>query len=282
MPELPEVETVRLGLSRVMTGRRITRAVLRRSGLRLPFPEGLGRWLEGRRIQAVERRAKYLLIRFVEADHRLLVHLGMSGRMRVFDPGSNRQPMPHDHVEIALDSGARVVFNDARRFGMMLLVPDEAPDHHPLLAGLGPEPLDDGFTAACLAERLRGRSGPIKAVLLDQRVIAGLGNIYVAEALWRARLSPRRRAESIRGMRAERLWRAIRAVLAEAIAAGGSTLRDHMGPDGTMGYFQHGFAVYGRAGLPCPECRCNPPPGGGVRMIRQGGRASYYCPVLQR
>ena len=285
MPELPEVETVRRGLIPVLEGRRIVRAEVRRAGLRIPFPKGFGRWLTGKRISKIGRRAKYLVITFDHTDEVLLVHLGMSGRMVVSGPGgANRapQPDPHDHVILETDGGARVVFNDARRFGLMTLVGRSELDSHPLLAGLGPEPLDEALTGDVLSRRLKGKATPIKAALLDQRVIAGLGNIYVCEALYRARLSPKRMARTIGPVRAGRLVAAIKDVLNEAIAAGGSSLRDHRQPSGELGYFQHRFSVYGREREACPGCDCDIRKTGGIRRIAQGGRSTFYCPRYQR
>ena len=284
MPELPEVETIRRGLIPVLEGRRIVRAEVRRAGLRIPFPRGLGRWLEGRRVSKMGRRAKYLVISFDDTDEALLVHLGMSGRMIVTGPGgANRAPEPnsHDHVILETDGGARVVFNDVRRFGLMTLARQSDLAHHPLLAGLGPEPLDSTFTAAVLAGRVKGRATSIKAALLDQRTVAGLGNIYVCEALYRARLSPRRKARTIGPVRAGRLVAAIKEVLNEAIMAGGSTLRDHRQPSGELGYFQHRFSVYGREGKACSGCDCDINKTGGIRRIGQGGRSTFYCPRRQ-
>ena len=285
MPELPEVETVRRGLQPVLEGRRIVSAEVRRAGLRIPFPKDFGRWLTGRRISEIGRRAKYLVITFDHTDEVLLAHLGMSGRMVVTGPGgANRvpQPDPHDHVILETDGGARIVFNDARRFGLMTLVRRSALDSHPLLAGLGPEPLDEAFTGNALSRRLKGKATPIKAALLDQRVIAGLGNIYVCEALYRARLSPKRMARTIGPVRAGRLVAAIKEVLNEAIAAGGSSLRDHRQPSGELGYFQHRFSVYGREREACPGCDCDIRKTGGIRRIAQGGRSTFYCPRFQR
>ncbi|HEX9809720.1 MAG TPA: bifunctional DNA-formamidopyrimidine glycosylase/DNA-(apurinic or apyrimidinic site) lyase [Alphaproteobacteria bacterium] len=285
MPELPEVETVRLGLAPVLEGRRILRVEARRGDLRVPFPERFAERLEGRRVQRLTRRAKYLLAGFDDGGEMLLMHLGMSGRMVVDGAGGIggwRAPVAHDHVVIETDAGTRITFNDARRFGLMTLIaPGDVPAH-PLLRGLGPEPLGDGFTAPALEAALAGRSASIKAALLDQRIVAGLGNIYACESLFRAGLSPRRRAGTVRGARARRLVAAIREVLAEAIAAGGSSLRDHVRPSGELGYFQHRFAVYGREGAGCPGCRCDPARGGGVRRIVQAGRSTFYCPVRQR
>ncbi len=285
MPELPEVETVRRGLIPVLQGRRILRAEVRRKGLRIPFPEGLEDWLTGRRVSAITRRAKYMLVGFEATDEALVVHLGMSGRMVVTGAGgANLEVAPglHDHVILETDGGARILFNDARRFGMMTLVKRTEIDAHPLFAGLGPEPLGPAFTGPVLADRLAGKITPIKSALLDQRVVAGLGNIYVCEALYRAGISPRRKAANIGRRRAERLVRAIQAVLSEAIEAGGSSLRDHRQPSGELGYFQHNFAVYGREGAPCPRCAGQRSGCAGIRRLVQGGRSTFYCPELQR
>jgi formamidopyrimidine-DNA glycosylase len=285
MPELPEVETVRRGLIPALEGRRIIAADIRRAGLRIPFPKGLGPWLTGQVVRKIGRRAKYLVFAFEGADKVLLVHLGMSGRMIVSGPGgANRphQPGPHDHVVLETHGGTRIVFNDTRRFGLMTLAPQAELDRHRLLAGLGPEPLDDSFNAACLVGRLKGRATPLKAALLDQRTVAGLGNIYVCEALFRARLSPKRKARTIGPGRATLLVEAIKDVLNEAIAAGGSSLRDHRQPSGELGYFQHRFAVYGRAGEACPGCDCDISATGGIRRLVQSGRSTFYCPRHQR
>lgn len=285
MPELPEVETVRLGLRPVLEGHRLARVEVRRRDLRIPLPERFAARLEGRRVARLDRRAKYILVHFADGGEVLLIHLGMSGRMVVAGPGlanAARPPDAHDHVVIETDAGIRVVFNDARRFGLMTLVAPGALASHPLLAGLGPEPLDDAFTGRVLAARFKGRTTSVKAALLDQRNVAGLGNIYVCEALFHAGLSPRRRAGTVQGARAERLVAAIKRVLTEAIAAGGSTLRDHRRPDGELGYFQHHFSVYDREGEPCPGCICDVARTGGIRRIVQGARSTFYCPARQR
>lgn len=276
MPELPEVETVCRGLRETLTGRRLTRVVRRRADLRKPFPKAFARRLGGSRVREIGRRGKYILVRF-EGDLVLILHLGMSGRLLI-GPDSACALGPHDHVVFHTDDGQRIVFRDPRRFGLMDLAPAERLDGHPLLRELGPEPLDPGFTPALLAARLAGRKTPIKAALLDQRIVAGLGNIYACEALFRARLSPRRRAASVAGRRAERLAAAIRGVLVEAIDAGGSSLRDYVRTDGELGYFQHRFAVYDREGDGCPGCACRT----GVLRIGQGGRSTFYCPLHQR
>jgi formamidopyrimidine-DNA glycosylase len=283
MPELPEVETVRRGLAAAMVGRRITGVTVHRGDLRRPLPDDFVARLTGRRIVALRRRAKYLLVD-LDDETVLLAHLGMSGRMLVAQdgagaaPGHNTAGGRHEHVIFALGNGTTIRFADPRRFGLMVLTTRAALDTHPLIAGLGPEPTGEDFTGPVLAARLAGRRTPIKAALLDQRVVAGIGNIYACEALFAARLSPRRMAASVQGRRAARLADAIRSVLAAAIDAGGSSLRDHVAPSGTLGYFQHAFAVYGREGAPCPDCRC----AGGVRRMRQAGRSTFYCAMHQR
>jgi formamidopyrimidine-DNA glycosylase len=274
MPELPEVETVRRGLALKMTGRRIVRAELRRPDLRRPFPPELADRLGGAEIGALGRRGKYILIE-LDADGLLLLHLGMSGRITA---GAAAPAAPHDHVVLTLDDGTVGTFNDARRFGLLDYVRRSEAERHPLLAGLGPEPLGPDFTGAYLAGKLAGKITPIKAALLDQRVVAGLGNIYVCEALYRARLSPRRLAGTIGRGRAERLVAAIRSVLEEAIDAGGSSLRDYVQANGELGYFQHRWAVYAHEGEPCPGCNCSE----GVRRIVQSGRSTFFCAKRQR
>jgi formamidopyrimidine-DNA glycosylase len=275
MPELPEVETVRRGLALRISGRRIVRAELRRPDLRRPFPPALGERLDGALIGALGRRGKYILVE-LDTDGLLLLHLGMSGRITT---GSAALPAaPHDHVVLTLDDGTVIRFNDPRRFGLIDYITRGEVARHPLLAGLGPEPLEPGFDGAYLGAALASKLTPIKAALLDQRVVAGLGNIYVCEALFRAGLSPRRLAASIGRVRAERLAVAIRSVLTEAIAAGGSSLRDYVQADGALGYFQHHWAVYGREGEPCPSCNCSE----GVRRIVQSGRSTFFCAKRQR
>ena len=275
MPELPEVETVRRGLALKISGHRIVRAELRRPDLRRPFPPALAARLDGALIGALGRRGKYILIE-LDADGLLLLHLGMSGRITVGSPAL--PAAPHDHVVLTLDDGTEIRFNDARRFGLIDYVRRGEEAQHPLLVGLGPEPLEAGFDGAYLSAALAGKLSPIKAALLDQRVVAGLGNIYVCEALFRAGLSPRRLAASIGRGRAERLAAAVRSVLTEAIAAGGSSLRDYVQADGALGYFQHQWAVYGREGSPCPGCDCAK----GVRRIVQSGRSTFFCAKRQR
>lgn len=293
MPELPEVETVRRGLEPALVGRVLTRVEIRRPDLRQPFPPRFVQRIQGCTVRRLERRAKYLLLWLVRPEEMpapehaggqeplvLLVHLGMSGRMQVF-PAPPDPPGRHDHVLFQTDAGTVVVFNDPRRFGMMDLFPAAALPSHPRLVGLGPEPLAATFQGPELLARLAGRRSPLKTTLLDQRVVAGLGNIYVSESLFRAGLSPFRSAASLTADEAARLAGAIRAVLEEAIAAGGSSLRDHLQTNGELGYFQHAFAVYDRAGHPCPGCTCAPAAGGGILRVAQAGRATFYCPHRQ-
>jgi formamidopyrimidine-DNA glycosylase len=275
MPELPEVETVRRGLALKIGGRRILRAELRRPDLRRPFPAGLEARLRGASIGGLGRRGKYILIE-IDEDGLLLLHLGMSGRITA---GNGETPdAPHDHVVLTLDDGTVVRLNDARRFGTLDYMRREEADRHPLLAGLGPDALAPGFDGRYLAAALAGKMTPIKSALLDQRIVAGLGNIYVCEALFRAGVSPRRLAGTIGRRRADRLVAAIREVLGEAIEAGGSSLRDYVQADGELGYFQHHWAVYGREGAPCPGCDCAE----GVRRIVQSGRSTFFCAKRQR
>jgi formamidopyrimidine-DNA glycosylase len=283
MPELPEVETVMRGLQARLEGHRIASAVANRADLRWALPPGLAQRLSGARVTGFRRRGKYILMRLDGGDS-VLLHLGMSGRMVLTPPGSNSAgvlPTPHEHVVLTTDEGWRMGFVDPRRFGSLDLVPTAREDGHKLLAELGPEPLDPGFTVACLAEALAGKRTPIKAALLDQKIVAGLGNIYVCEALFRAAISPQRLAWTVPGVRAERLVPAIRDTLREAIAAGGSSLRDYVQPDGELGYFQNAWKVYGREGEPCERCP-GPPACNGVKRIVQSGRSTFYCPRAQR
>ena len=275
MPELPEVETVRRGLALKMTGRTIVQAELRRPDLRRPFPPMLARTLTGAAIGKLARRGKYILIELDE-NGTLLLHLGMSGRITAGPAGEPHAP--HDHVVLTLDDGTVVRFNDARRFGLLDYMRRGEESAHPLLAGMGPEPLEPGFDGRYLAAKLAGKMTPIKAALLDQKIVAGLGNIYVCEALYRAGVSPRRLAATVVGARSRRLAAAIREVLGEAIEAGGSSLRDYVQANGELGYFQHRWAVYGKEGEPCPGCTCAE----GVRRIVQSGRSTFFCARRQR
>jgi formamidopyrimidine-DNA glycosylase len=285
MPELPEVETVRRGLAPTLVGARIARVDLRRRDLRLPFPRNFAKNLQGRRITALHRRAKYL-IAALDDGAALIAHLGMSGSFRVegaeavgnFPAPRSKNPA-HDHVAIHLD-GATVIYNDPRRFGFMTLADQAELETLPFFAKLGVEPLSDDFNATVLTRLLAGRKAPLKAALLDQRLIAGLGNIYVCEALHRAGLAPDRAATDVseKEGRASRLAKAIRAVLEEAIAAGGSSLRDHRQADGSLGYFQHNFRVYDREGASCPRPKC----GGVIERRVQNGRSTFFCPKCQK
>lgn len=293
MPELPEVETVRRGLEPAMAGARIETADVRRADLRFPFPDRFAARLEGRTVTGLSRRAKYLLADLDDGAV-LVMHLGMSGAFRVEAEDEARMPgafhherskaAAHDHVVLHLSGGATVTYNDPRRFGFMTLIPRAELEDHRFFRDLGVEPVGNRLDAAYLAEALKGRFMPLKAALLDQKIIAGLGNIYVCEALNRARLSPRREAGTIvtaRGrpsVRAERLVTAVRDVIAEAIEAGGSSLRDYTQADGSLGYFQHRFRVYDREGEPCPTPGCR----GIVSRIVQSGRSTFFCPVCQR
>jgi len=279
MPELPEVETVMRGLRQRLEGRTIVHAIAHRPDLRWPLPDGLQKRLTGARVTGFRRRGKYILMRLADGDS-VLLHLGMSGRI-VLTPLRPNQPTPHEHLVLETDDGWRLGFVDPRRFGSVDLVPTPQEDAHKLLAELGPEPLDPAFTPARLATALTGKRTPIKAALLDQKVVAGLGNIYVCEALFRARLSPQRSAHTIPGTRAARLVPAIKDTLREAIAAGGSSLRDYVQPDGELGYFQKAWKVYGREGEACERCPGRPACPG-IRRITQSGRSTFYCPRTQR
>jgi formamidopyrimidine-DNA glycosylase len=276
MPELPEVETVCRGLAPHLVGRRFIAVEQRTEKLRIALPERFAERLIGRRVTAVARRAKYILVH-LDNGAVMLAHLGMTGRMVIHgDPPP--APARHDHVVFHTDAGDTIIFNDARRFGLITLTTVNQLDSHPLLAELGVDPIDEALSGATLASLLEGKKTPIKAALLDQKVIAGIGNIYASEILFRAGLSPRRSAHTVAGVRAERLAREIPAVLNEAIEAGGTSLRDYVQASGELGYFQHRFAVYDREGKPCPGCDC----AGGVRRIVQSNRSTFYCPKRQR
>jgi formamidopyrimidine-DNA glycosylase len=288
MPELPEVETVRRGLAPVMEGKRFAKVEVRRGDLRWPLPKGFAQKLNGKTVQGLGRRAKYLLADLSSGDV-LLMHLGMSGSFRVGKDSAlgiyyheRSKSTAHDHVVFHMSNGATVTFNDPRRFGSMKLVSRARLEDEPLLRSLGPEPLGNEFDAAMLAKACAGKKTSLKAALSDQRVVAGLGNIYVCEALFRARLSPKRIASTLADRngkpneRAEKLVDAIKAVLKDAIEAGGSSLRDHRRADGSLGDFQHNFRVYDREGEPCPSCK------GKIKRIVQGGRSTFYCPSCQK
>jgi len=293
MPELPEVETVRRGLQPVMEGSRIVKAEVRRKDLRFPFQKDFAARLTGQAVTGLGRRAKYLMADLASGDV-LLMHLGMSGSFRIVKddekttPGQFHHPRgkdtAHDHVVFHMSSGAAVVFNDPRRFGYMKIIARKALDEEPLLMGLGPEPLGNEFDAKMLAQACANKKTSLKAALLDQRVVAGLGNIYVCEALFRAHLSPRRLAATLATRKSEptdhskRLVTSIHAVLSQAIKAGGSSLRDHRQTSGELGYFQHSFQVYDREGEKCQTVGCS----GIVRRFNQNGRSTFWCPKCQK
>lgn len=286
MPELPEVETVRRGLEPVLTGARLTAVRVNRPDLRFPFPDRFAARLEGATVQRLDRRAKYLLFP-LSTGETWVTHLGMTGRFTLDGAqlGEFEAAAPvagkHEHMSLCAerpDARTRLGFADARRFGFMGLIPTETIEAHPWLAALGPEPLGNGFSAAHLAEAFRGKAQSIKVSLLDQRIVAGLGNIYVCEALHRAGIAPALAAGKVSRPRLERLTLAIRAVLIEAIEAGGSTLRDFANAEGGQGYFQHRFDVYGREGLPCARDDRHPV----IRRTVQAGRSTFWCPGCQR
>jgi len=282
MPELPEVETIRRGLLPVMADHVIKTLTLRREGLRWPFPRGMADAVSGARVTLLRRRAKYILAD-LDRGTTLLFHMGMSGRILIDGAAPDARhhihatPAKHDHAIFDMETGARITFNDARRFGMLDLFETAAEANQPLLASLGPEPLGNDLNADWLLARLSGRRSPIKTALLDQRIIAGLGNIYVSEALWRAEIHPETLSGNIQPAQMERLVLHIRGVLDEAIAAGGSSLKDYRQTDGELGYFQHAFAVYDRAGQPCLRNGCT----GEIERLVQAGRSSFFCPNCQ-
>lgn len=283
MPELPEVETVRRGLLPVLEGAVIAKAEVNRPDLRWPLPDRMADRLTGRRVTALRRRSKYILAD-LDSGETLLVHLGMSGRMLISGAQlgdfyhDHPAPQKHDHVVLNMETGARITFNDARRFGAMDLMPRDRAHEHMLLKDLGPEPFGNDFNEPYLAARLKGRKTPIKAALLDQRIVAGLGNIYVAETLYRARISPLRLAGDLTEPQANALVPIVREVLAEAIEAGGSSLRDFRQANGELGYFSKHFQVYDREGDPCETPGCT----GTITRTVQSGRSSFWCPVCQR
>lgn len=283
MPELPEVETVRRGLAPVMEGAVIAQADINRPDLRWPFPENMAARLTGQKILGLRRRSKYILVD-LESGESLLIHLGMSGRMLISGHTigdyhhDHPAPAKHDHVVLHLQSGVRITFNDARRFGAMDLMQTAAQNDHWLIRDLGPEPLGNSFDETYLVARLKARQTPIKSALLDQRLISGLGNIYVCEVLFRAGIHPERKAGQIAAKHVAALVPIIRTVLEEAITAGGSSLKDYRQADGALGYFQHGFQVYDREGAACvtPDCETS------IHRIVQSGRSSFFCPQCQR
>lgn len=281
MPELPEVETIRRGLELVLPGQVITKVDQRRKDLRVPFPDNLVKRLTGRTVTHLTRRAKYILIH-LDDGNMLVLHMGMSGRMLIVRPEEAYDLQKHDHLILTMEDGARIIFNDPRRFGMVLLVHENEIETHKAFAALGPEPLDNGFSAPVLAARLKDRKSPIKQALLDQRIVVGVGNIYACESLFEAGIGPTRLAGSVKAEEIEKLTAAIRNVLSRAIEAGGSSLKDYRQADGELGYFQHSFSVYDREKMACPGCTCDIDKTGGVQRIVQSGRSTFYCPQKQR
>jgi formamidopyrimidine-DNA glycosylase len=290
VPELPEVETVKRGLQPTVEGRKFTYVETRRGDLRIPFPEDFENRLTGRRVQRLWRRAKYIMAD-LDGGETLVIHLGMSGRITVYTKGNGSRfgafhyetagveigRGKHDHVVFDTDAPARIVFTDHRRFGLMTIVETASLESHKLFKGLGVEPLSKHFDAEYLKEVMRDKRTPVKSALLDQRVIAGLGNIYVCEALWRSRISPKRQAAKVKAVQLDVLAPAIKAVLQEAVRAGGSSLRDHRQTNGELGYFQKSFAAYDREGEPCMRRGCH----GTIKRIVQSGRSTFYCPTCQ-
>jgi formamidopyrimidine-DNA glycosylase len=278
MPELPEVETVCNGLARVLPHRRIVEVRQNRKDLRIPFPADLGS-IKGRKVTAIARRAKYILVH-LDDGRTLIVHLGMSGRLTVSK--KKYTPEKHDHLVLALDNGTQVVFNDPRRFGLVALAKTKDLAQHKFFAHLGPEPFAKAFTAAYLAGKFKTKKVAVKLAIMDQTLVVGVGNIYASEALFSARIDPRRAAQSLKPAALKKLVAAIRSILKTAIKAGGSSLRDYVQADGSSGNFQQHFAVYGREGQKCKGCTCDIKKTGGIRRVTQGGRSTFYCPVRQR
>ena len=289
MPELPEVETVRSGLEPVMVGNKIKFADIRRPNLRWPFPENMSERLTGKTITRLRRRSKYILCD-LDSNETLLIHLGMSGRMTISHPEPNAKdvlgdfhfiyatPAKHDHVVLDMFDGTRISFNDARRFGSMDLIKTIMLNDHKLIKALGPEPLGNEFNSSYLSKKLLGKTAPIKSALLDQRIVSGLGNIYVCESLWRARISPKQLSGNVSRTKIDNLVPIIRDVLLEAISAGGSSLKDHRQANGDLGYFQHTFAAYGRENEACKAPNCK----NLIKRIVQAGRSTFFCDNCQK
>lgn len=275
MPELPEVETVKRGLEPFMQGKVIQSVCLKRKNLRIPFPPNLKNTVEGKQCLTLRRRGKYMAID-IDGGQSLIVHLGMSGSFRIITDPNAIQIKAHDHVIITMETGTTIIYNDPRRFGMMFTVLTDHENTHPAFAVMGPEPLGNAFNGEALIQKTKNKKSPIKTALLDQSVVAGVGNIYACEALYLAGISPLRPANTLSEEEAETLAAAIKTVLQDAINSGGSSLRDHKQVDGTMGYFQHRFNVYGREGEKCPET------GDTILKIVQSGRSTFYCPQKQR
>lgn len=281
MPELPEVETVKRGLTPYMKGVRIVQTIQNRPNLRIPFPENLAQKTQGLIISDMGRRGKYMLIHLEDA-HTLIVHLGMSGSFKIVTHNEAYVPNKHDHLIFEMESKAKIIFNDPRRFGMVYHHPVAELEDHKAFSNMGPEPFDLEFNDAYLYSALKQKTSPIKTALLDQAIVAGLGNIYVCEALFMVGINPKRKSNKISKAKCAELVTAIRDVLSKAIVAGGSSLRDHRQASGELGYFQHQFSVYGKEGDKCPTCDCDYPKTHGIRRITQSGRSSFYCPQKQK
>lgn len=281
MPELPEVETVRLGLEQSVLGKTITKVMQNRADLRVPFPENFGERIQGSRLNSLERRGKYILAH-LDNHQVVIIHLGMSGSIKIVQAGEKYDPQKHDHLVLEFNDGTICAYNDPRRFGMIMMTSNNAVNDHKSFASMGPEPLSDDFSAEVLYQALSKKKSPVKTALLDQRVVAGLGNIYVCEALYYAGIHPARIASTITIDEASVLYAKICDVLQKAIVAGGSSLKDHRQTDGQMGYFQHQFAVYDREGQSCPSEDCNCDETGVIRKLVQAGRSTFFCPRCQK
>jgi formamidopyrimidine-DNA glycosylase len=279
MPELPEVETVCRGLAKVLPGQAIHAVKLNRGDMRVPFPPELGR-IAGSKVTSIDRRAKYILIR-LDDGRTMIIHLGMSGRLLIHDDNKKYVPNKHDHMILQMDNGVDIVFNDPRRFGLVVLAKTKEVAQHKLFVHLGPEPLEKTFSEAYLADKIKSKKIAIKLAIMDQQVVVGVGNIYASEALFMAGIDPRRPANTLKPAEIKKLVAAIKEVLKKAIKAGGSSLRDYVQTDGELGYFQHQFAVYDKEGQKCQGCTCNIKKTGGVQRITQGARSTFYCPVKQ-
>jgi formamidopyrimidine-DNA glycosylase len=280
MPELPEVETVRRGLEPVMLGRRIRDVILRRPDLRTAIPKNFRDDIAGQKVMKLERRGKYILA-VMEDGEGFGLHLGMSGRIKIEGPSTAQNFGLHDHVIFMMENGTKIIFNDPRRFGQLFKIGPHWDSEKPF-AKMGPEPLGKNFLKNGFGVRLKNKNAPIKTALLDQNVVAGVGNIYACEALYDAGISPLKKTGAINPSQTEKLVRAVQQVLEKAIKAGGSTLRDHRKTNGEMGYFQHHFSVYDREGKACPDCTCNIAKTGGIQRITQAGRSTFYCPRKQK
>lgn len=281
MPELPEVETVKQGIEPAMRGKVIVDVQVNRYDLRVPVPSDITKALTGQRVESLQRRGKYILV-FTGGPQTVVMHLGMSGRMRAYAPQETVTREKHDHIILTMDDGNAIVFNDPRRFGMVFTVPQDTWESHKAFASMGPEPLGNDFNAPVLGKAVARRLTNIKTTLLDQRIVAGIGNIYACEALYRAGIAPQRAAGDLVSDELEALVQSIKVVLNEAIAAGGSSLKDYRQADGQLGYFQHGFAVYDREGQLCRNSGCEQSSRGVIKRIIQAGRSTFYCPSCQK